>query len=374
MLFNMFTGMLTGTLFGIVLYKVGAIRFSRVVGMFLFRDPKILKFALGTVAISSLIYGSASIFGFSDVLNLTPRVMPFLGWAHLLGGVIFGIVMGLTGLCPGTSVVHTGSGLCVGGSRSVVYAVMVGLVSGIIAFNFLKTPLIDSGILPARPLLLTLNGVLGASYGPVAIVFGAFLLIVILSFDQFQTKKEYKAIETTGVKWNFMRDEWHWLAGSIGMASLICITTMQGQYAGFSGCVLAFVGMVADLFGIKFSLVPVVNDTIYWRSFLIIGLLLGAYLAKRVSGLIPDYKDICEYTPGVDKKFTVPKGFDTKAVFSRFSAGFFLSLGAMIGGGCTSGAFLAAWPTLSIGSLCMGTTFFVIGILSASIFRRDQLT
>ncbi len=45
-----------------------------------------------------------------------------------------------------------------------------------------------------------------------------------------------------------------------------------------------------------------------------------------------------------------------------FSAATVMSLGAMIGGGCTTGAFIAAWPTLSLGSLAMAGTFFIVSM------------
>ena len=37
----------------------------------------------------------------------------------------------------------------------------------------------------------------------------------------------------------------------------------------------------------------------------------------------------------------------------------------MIGGGCTSGAFVAGWPTLSVGNFAMGMTFFMTAMATA---------
>ena len=56
-------GLLTGAAFGVVLYKVGASRFSRVIGMLTLRDTKVMKFAFTAIATSSTVYGIASIFG-----------------------------------------------------------------------------------------------------------------------------------------------------------------------------------------------------------------------------------------------------------------------------------------------------------------------
>ena len=96
------TGLLTGMAFGVVLYKVGASRYSRVIGMLTLRDTKIMKFVFVAIAVASFAYGLAAVFGVGEQLNLVPRVMPFMGMAHVVGGVLFGGALGFSGLCPGT--------------------------------------------------------------------------------------------------------------------------------------------------------------------------------------------------------------------------------------------------------------------------------
>ena len=108
MIFAIIKGLLTGMAFGIILYKVGAVRYSRVMGMLTLRDTKIMKFAFTSIATSSLLYGLASILGVNEQWNLVPRIMPFIGAAHVLGGVIFGAAMGWTGFCPGTCMAKVG--------------------------------------------------------------------------------------------------------------------------------------------------------------------------------------------------------------------------------------------------------------------------
>lgn len=102
-------GLITGALFGIVLHKVGAIRYSRVEGLLLLRDLKIMKFAFTAIATASIIYGLVDIFGLAEQTNIIPRIMPFMGIAHLVGGFLFGISMGAAGFCPGTCVARVGA-------------------------------------------------------------------------------------------------------------------------------------------------------------------------------------------------------------------------------------------------------------------------
>jgi hypothetical protein len=141
---------------------------------------------------------------------------------------------------------------------------------------------------------------------------------------------------------------------------------MQNGYLGFSGAVLALVGSVAHLIGLPMELVPKINDDILWRAMLIVGVFPGAVLARLVS--IPSEAAVTS---------PAPKVWSTSAVVRGFSGGFGLALGAMIGGGCTTGAFIAAWPTLSVGSLAMGGTFFVASMATSNLLlltRRIDFT
>ena len=66
-------GLLTGAAFGVVLYKVGASRYSRVIGMLTLRDTKVMKFAFTAIATASALYGLAALFGVAEPLHLVPR-------------------------------------------------------------------------------------------------------------------------------------------------------------------------------------------------------------------------------------------------------------------------------------------------------------
>jgi hypothetical protein len=124
-------GALSGGGFGVVLYKVGATRYSRVMGMLTLRDTKVMKFAFTAIGVASLLYGLAAALGLAEALGLAPRVMPFQGWAHVLGGALFGAGLGVSGLCPGTCVAKAGGR---GGAKKFAgSAAILGLVAGVLA-------------------------------------------------------------------------------------------------------------------------------------------------------------------------------------------------------------------------------------------------
>ncbi|MFO0594073.1 MAG: YeeE/YedE thiosulfate transporter family protein [Myxococcaceae bacterium] len=351
--------------FGVVLYKVGASRFSRVIGMLTLKDTKVMKFAFTAIATASTAYGLADLLGVAEVSHLVPRVMPFLGFAHLLGGAIFGVAMGATGTCPGTCVAKAGGH---GGADKFATTFAIGgLVLGILAYAVLKTPLTDAGIIATNQKPMTVHGLLGLPYGVVALAWGAAFFVIAVIVDRVTAEKVFPSSHAERKSLiEYVRGEWSWLASGVAGGLVIVAATAQGGYIGFSGAVLAAVGTVANVLHIPFDLVPKVNDDIVWRAMLIVGVFPGGFLAKAFS--YPSEAAVVAARKQV---------FNLGASLKSLGGGFGLALGAMIGGGCTTGAFIAAWPTLSIGSLAMGGTFFVSSMVTANLLtwtRRIDFT
>ena len=347
-------GALTGAGFGFVLYKVGATRYSRVMGMLTLRDTKVMKFAFTAIAVASLAYGLAAALGVAEPCGLVPRVMPYLGTAHVLGGALFGIGMGVSGLCPGTCVAKFGGR---GGAKKLLGPVAVlGLAAGVLVYAALKDWLLAKGIVPEIQKPLTLHGVLGLPYAAVALGLGALFLVVALAVDRLTPEKAYApAHERRGVL-DFVRGEWSWAAAGTAAGLLVVGATAQGGYLGFSGAVLAAVGWGAHALGHPLEVVPRVNPDIVWRAALIVGVLPGAWLGKAVS--IPSQAAAAEGR--------VAKVLDLGALARTFGAVTTMTVGALVGGGCTTGAFISAWPTLSVGSFAMAGTFFVVSMVVAN--------
>ncbi len=352
-------GLITGLLFGIVLHRVGAIRYSRVEGMLLLRDLKIMKFAFVGIATASIIYGLVHIFGLQDALNIHPRIMPFMGIAHVVGGFLFGIAMAAAGFCPGTCVARVGAG------KFVSIAGVIGLILGIIIYAMIQPTLVEAGILGKKE-SLTLYGVLGIAYGPLAVAWGVLFLIFAVVADWLDPAKKY----FEGEKKSFseaLKAEWHWLPSGILAGLIITWATMQGEYLGFSGATLALVGWVAHALGHPLSIVPSISEGIIWHAGLILGVLPGAFLSAIVSRTFK-----FDVVPPSFAEAVTPLPIVRMVLV--FFAGIFLALGAMIGGGCTTGAFISAYPTLSIGSMAQSATYFVVAVLTANLiyFGRWQ--
>jgi uncharacterized membrane protein YedE/YeeE len=344
-------GALVGAAFGIVLYKVGATRYSRVMGMLTLRDTKVMKFAFTAIGVASLGYGLAAALGVAEAWSLVPRTMPFLGSAHLLGGVLFGLGMGVAGLCPGTCVAKAGGR---GGDRKFATpAAVAGLVAGVLLYAALKDPLMDAGVIAAVQPPLTLHGALGLPYAAVALAWGALFLGVALVVDRATPEKVYEAARERRSVVDYARGEWSWAAAGTAAGLLVLVATADGGYLGFSGAILAAVGAAAHALGHPLAIVPRVDDDILWRAALIVGVFPGAWIARSIS--LPSKAAAAGPLPR--------KVVDPGAIAKSFGAATVMCFGALVGGGCTTGAFISAWPTLSVGSLAMAGTFFASSML-----------
>ncbi len=358
---HLIMGLITGALFGFVLFKVGAVRYSRVEGLLLLRDLKIMKFAFIAIATASIIYGLADILGFAESSNLIPRIMPYMGIAHLVGGILFGIGMASAGFCPGTCFARVGAG------KFVAFAGILGVVLGILIYAFLKPTLVDIGIIGTKE-KLTLYGILGLPYGVLAIAWGVLFIVFALVADWLDPAKKLEIYEE---KYDnpisaIIKGEWHWAISGFLAGSIIAWATSQGEYLGFSGGALALIGWIAHLIGHPLPIVPKVSETILWHSGLILGVIPGALLGAIISG-----KFKFDIVPPPFAKAVSP--LPIVRIIIAFVAGILIALGAMIGGGCTTGAFISAYPTLSIGSMLMSATYFITGIIVANLIYMGKI-
>ena len=169
--------------------------------------------------------------------------------------------------------------------------------------------------------------------------------------DRLTPERTYEPARERRTPLDYLRGEWSWAAAGVAGGLLVVVATAAGGYLGFSGAILAAVGGVAHAIGLPMEIVPRVTPDIVWRAALIVGVFPGAWLAHAIS--LPSRAAAAIRTAKV---------LDPKAIVTSFAAATVMCLGALIGGGCTTGAFIAAWPTLSLGSFGMAGTFFVVSM------------
>ncbi len=120
--------LLLGVLFGIALHKSGMTKYSTIINVFRFRDLAVLKFMLATLITAMPIIYILQALGLLTLTNINPTYIA----GNLVGGLIFGVGMAVSGYCPGTMSGGTGQG-------SIDYLVpgLLGFMVG--AYLFAKT-------------------------------------------------------------------------------------------------------------------------------------------------------------------------------------------------------------------------------------------
>lgn len=133
MILKILIGIIVGFTFGYTLQRTGITKYPRVMGMLLLKDFKILKFMLTAVTFSMIGFYTLDSL---DIISLNPKP---LDWGKLVGGLIFGLGMGLLGYCPGTMLSRIGEG------KKDAWFGLIGTVLGILFFavnvEFFKTRL-----------------------------------------------------------------------------------------------------------------------------------------------------------------------------------------------------------------------------------------
>jgi uncharacterized membrane protein YedE/YeeE len=98
--------LLIGVAFGVVLQRSGLSRYDRIANLYRFRDLAVLK-VLGSALVTAAI--ALEVMRLAQV-GVTAPIPSTYAWGNMLGGVVFGIGMALSGFCPGTVAAGAGEG------------------------------------------------------------------------------------------------------------------------------------------------------------------------------------------------------------------------------------------------------------------------
>ena len=130
-------GLFTGFLFGLLLQKGRVAKYRVIVNQFLLRDWTVVKI-MGT----AVVVGAIGVIALQQQGIVAHDIKPMFFGGVLVGGILFGIGMGLLGYCPGTSVAACGEG------RKDAVAGVIGQLLGaglfVVAYDRLE-PLINWG-------------------------------------------------------------------------------------------------------------------------------------------------------------------------------------------------------------------------------------
>ena len=212
---------------------------------------------------------------------------------------------------------------------------------------------------------ITLSMLLDMRYGYVAIALGVIFLAISFFFDRIDPSKKF---DENNEKQPLMKREWGWLSTGIIAGLMIFLSTKEGEYLSFSGGFLSLGAHMASFFGKTMQSVPALSDSTAWRAMLVLGIFPGALLSSYFAKTTQQEKISPLFQAAFGQRLYL-------RIITVFTAGFLMIIGALTGGGCTTGAFMSGFPTLSIGSFVMGMTIFGFAMFTAHIlyFRRYHL-
>ncbi len=172
---DLWLGLITGIIFGILLQQGRVARFEKQVGAMLLKDMTILKFMLSAIIVGMIGINILAATGLAP-LSVKSTVVG----ANLIGGIIFGIGWAIVGYCPGTSLAAVGEG------RVHAIPAIIGMIVGGALYAEVY-PALQSNVLSWGSYgKLTLPGLLGISTW---LVIAVLTLIFILLFIFFEKKK-----------------------------------------------------------------------------------------------------------------------------------------------------------------------------------------
>jgi hypothetical protein len=102
---ELYSGLITGILFGFLLQKGQVLRYDKQLGAMRLLDMTIMKFML-----SAILVAMVGLYGLNEYGLIKFSLKETIIGANVIGGLLFGIGWAIVGYCPGTAVGALGEG------------------------------------------------------------------------------------------------------------------------------------------------------------------------------------------------------------------------------------------------------------------------
>lgn len=337
-------GIVLGIIFGFVLQRGRFCMNSAFRDPLLLKDFSLLKAVILAIAIEMLGFALMQVSG---IITMAPK--SFSWAAQLIGGSLFGMGMVLAAGCASGTTYRVGEGMI--GSLMALLAFALG---GYMAKKgVLKQALADLKTATGSEQLVI--GGLENSWIYMLII-GSIILISGIVFGlvpKLKGKKERneKLIETESISDAIFKKGWAWWAPGIAIGIIGIIAYVSSAASGRNYPL----GITGGWIGFMDYLVTGNVDSLSWEVFLVLGVVIGAFVAAIIAG---------------EFKLRAPKA---KNLLIQFIGGIMMGIGAVFASGCNIGNTLSGVPQLSVGSI-YSTVFIILGcwVMVYFLFMRDR--
>ncbi|KAH7410598.1 hypothetical protein BKA64DRAFT_358074 [Cadophora sp. MPI-SDFR-AT-0126] len=328
-----FKSVLSGSIFGAALIAAGVYSPSVIIGQMQLRDFHMLKTFIAASASSAIAIILANKYNISSCKPRTPTTLnlfsPYDG--NILGGILLGFGMSLTGACPGTLVPQLTTGV-----PSGPLVLFGGLVGGILYSRFGK-PLIGQVRNKALMEKPTVFQSLEVKQGNATAVYEAICLAIIGSLTHYFPDK----------------------------VDLLAPSVVGGLLIGLSQ--VASLSLTGGALSIS-SAYEQLGDLLWWaeesmlegRNALRPSIKTTAFAAGTALGSWGLFRYLDLPTPAT--------GFKIGAV-RAVVGGVLLTFGSRLAGGCTSGHGISGMSQLSISSIITVAAMFSGGVVLTAVIQ-----
>jgi len=169
--FAVVVGLLMGIVFGLALEKSRVFEPGVIVGQMQMRNFIMLKVFLTAVATGAVVLAVLNGFGF---VKLQPKAAAYA--ADVVGGLLLGAGISLSGACPGTALAQIGAGY-----RDALFTLIGGLF-GAVTFSYAQPMLAKTFLGQSGPKLI-FSDLAGVPYWIGALILAAIIVLILVALE-----------------------------------------------------------------------------------------------------------------------------------------------------------------------------------------------
>jgi uncharacterized membrane protein YedE/YeeE len=328
------TGLLIGIIFGVILQR-GRICFNSAFrDVLIFKDNYLMKLAALAIALQSI---TLLLFAQLGVIKLAP--MPLNWVANILGGYVFGLGMVLAGGCASGVTYRIGEGMTTSWLAGLIFGLTAQATSSGSFSNWMKwlgkfnvTVKPNSSVYASKvgPTLATIFNV-----NPWIVTLIVAALLIWYAFGTKTSQRETKL---------------NWIWAAILVAILQPIAWWASAAAG-RNYGLGITGGWTNILSVYTA-----NKQLNWIGAEVLGIIIGAMISAIAA-----------------KEFKLRMPKDPKTYLQVMVGGALMGFGAATAGGCNIGHFLTGVPTLAVSSI-VSSIFFILGnwTMAWLLFGRER--